>query len=332
MGSKEATYPLRVAVRMTGLSAERLRAWESRHDVVRPIRSADGSRRYRAADLERLRLLREVVDAGHRIGDVAALDDRALRARLARPFARRSASERASESASESALQEASARGEASESAEASDPFEPVWGPLVRLEAATVGSLFDAEHARVGTLAFARGFVLPFLAEVGQRWEAGELSVAAEHLASSLLATILGRAVHASRPADPGAVIVFATPSGERHALGLFVAALTAAEAGADPVFLGADVPEEDLVASVSRSRAAVLALGLVALPDAAAEAAIRRLRARLPARVAIWIGGPGAPRCAPIPGVERIANLDQLAALVASTELARDRQAGGPS
>jgi len=298
MGAEDATFPLRVAVRLTGLSAERLRAWESRYGAIRPVRTAGGTRRYRAADLERLRLLREVVDAGHRIGDVVALDAAALRARLA--------------------------PGPAAASA-APDPFDALWGPLTRLDADAVRRILDRERTRLGTLAFARGFVLPFLVEVGRRWEAGELTVAAEHLASSLLASILATAVHASRPAQPGATIVFATPSGERHELGLFVAALTAAEAGADPIYLGADVPEDDLVESVRRSRASVVALGLVTVDGDAAEGVIRRLRARLPARVAIWIGGPGAPRCAPIDGVLRIANLDQLASHVAATRLAHD-------
>lgn len=299
MGSTETTFPVRVAVQVTGLSAERLRAWESRHGAVQPVRTPGGSRRYRAADLERLSLLRAAVEAGRRIGDLAGMGEEELRGCLA------------------SALE---ARDE-TRSAEA------IWGPLSRLEVDVVRDQFESRRSVLGTLEFARAFALPFLYEVGRRWAAGELSVAAEHLASNLLSSMLGVALHAGAAKRSGPVIVFATPPGERHSLGLCVAALAAADAGGDPIFLGADVPELDLVESAVRVRAAALALGFVSLSDEVAEGLVRRIRERLPARIEIWIGGPGAPRCAPIRGVERIANLDQLAPHVARKRLARDGQ-----
>ena len=78
----EMTYPLRTAARLTGLSPELLRAWERRYGAVRPGRTPGGSRRYTAADLERLRLLKEAVDAGHRIGEIAVLPAAELQRRV----------------------------------------------------------------------------------------------------------------------------------------------------------------------------------------------------------------------------------------------------------
>lgn len=299
MGSEEATFPLRVAVRMTGLSAERLRAWEARHAVVEPIRTPGGSRRYRASDLERLRLLREAVDAGHRIGDLVGLDLPSLRACKVDP---------------------ADAPADPEE-------FEDCWAPLARLEGETLRERFERKLSAMGPLPFARQFVVPFLHEVGRRWAAGELSVAAEHLVSALLSSMLVGALRAHRPAPTDPSIVFATPAGEPHALGLCIAALAAASAGAAPIYVGADVPEDDLVDSVERSRAEVLALAVVTLPRDAAEAALRRLRRRLPARIEVWVGGAGSVRCAPIRGIVNVANLDQLASHVALRRLARDAQ-----
>ena len=88
----ELTYPLRAAARLTGLSPELLRAWERRYGVVEPMRTPGGTRRYTAADLERLRLVKAAVDAGQRIGDVASLDLEALKrhSTLADPPARTS--------------------------------------------------------------------------------------------------------------------------------------------------------------------------------------------------------------------------------------------------
>jgi len=284
---------------MTGLTAERLRAWESRYGVVEPLRTSGGSRRYRLTDLERLRLLREAVEAGHRIGDVARLDEPALRACLASP----------------------------GEGAGDVGKMDEILGPLARLEVDRVRELLEAKRSQLGTLDFARTFVPPFLHEVGSRWASGELSVAAEHLASNLVSSMLGEALHAHRPSGSGLAIVFATPSGEPHCLGLCVAALTAAEAGADPIYLGADVPEDDLVESAARARASVLALGLVTLDPELAQDAILRIRRKLSARIEIWIGGAAALRCPPIRGVERIASLEQLASHVAGKRMAQDGQ-----
>lgn len=299
MGSEEATFPLRVAVRMTGLSAERLRAWEARHAVVEPLRTPGGSRRYRASDLERLRLLREAVDAGHRIGDLVGLDLPALRALRADP---------------------ADAAADPSE-------LEGIWTSLERLDGERLRELFEQKLAAMGALPFARQFVVPFLQEVGRRWAAGELSVAAEHLVSALLSSMLVGALRDHRPAPTDPSIVFATPAGEPHALGLCIAALAAAAAGAAPIYVGADVPEDDLVESVERSRAEILALALVTLPKADAESRLRRLRRRLPGRIEIWTGGAGSIRCAPIRGIVNVANLDQLASHVALRRLALDAQ-----
>ena len=80
--SPTATYPMRVVTRMTGLSPERLRAWETRHRAVMPLRTDGGSRRYTETDVERLLLLRKATEAGHRIGGRAlqeAGDQRGLR-------------------------------------------------------------------------------------------------------------------------------------------------------------------------------------------------------------------------------------------------------------
>lgn len=71
-------HPMRVVTRRTGLSADLLRVWEKRYDVVKPGRSSGGRRLYSDADIERLRLLYRATLAGRGIGQVAALSTPAL--------------------------------------------------------------------------------------------------------------------------------------------------------------------------------------------------------------------------------------------------------------
>ena len=117
---------------------------------------------------------------------------------------------------------------------------------------------FDAEAAEI---AIARllwdiplsgavaGFVLPFLAEVGDRWEAGTLSVAHEHFVSDLLRRKLTSlfSVPPQHPSDDAAArapaVLLACPAGERHDMVLLCVALMLRERGVRVRFLGADTP-----------------------------------------------------------------------------------------
>ena len=68
-GSATARYPIRAVARMTGLSADTLRAWERRYEAVAPGRSRRG-RLYTDAQVARLRQLADLVGrGGPRTGD-----------------------------------------------------------------------------------------------------------------------------------------------------------------------------------------------------------------------------------------------------------------------
>lgn len=72
-------YPIGVAARLTGIQVETLRVWERRYGVIGPQVSATGRRLYSAADLERLRLIKQLVDRGHPISSVASVSSEKLR-------------------------------------------------------------------------------------------------------------------------------------------------------------------------------------------------------------------------------------------------------------
>ena len=225
--SAETTYPLGTATRLTGLSAEVLRAWERRYGAVQPPRTPGGTRRYRAQDLERLRLLKAAVDAGHRISEVAQLEDAEL-------------------------VQRANLNRETS-----NQHLEQTLAALKQLNSTESQRLLASQLSALGPVRFATDFALPLVREIGERWAAGHMSIAAEHLASGLLRSMLGSALQPNALSLMGPRIVFATPNGERHELGLQMAALTAMGAGANPVYLGAEVPVEDLLGAVESTGAA---------------------------------------------------------------------------
>jgi hypothetical protein len=82
----EPTYRIGTVARLTGISPDTLRIWERRYGVVNPMRSAGGGREYTARDVERLQLIKQLVDSGDAIGSIAGLDTGALVARSMQTF------------------------------------------------------------------------------------------------------------------------------------------------------------------------------------------------------------------------------------------------------
>lgn len=279
----ETTYPLGAVSRLTGLSAEVLRAWERRYGAVQPPRTPGGTRRYRAQDLERLRLLKAAVDAGHRIGDVASLEDAELARRVER-------------------------KREAG-----SDYIKQSLSSLLQFNAAEAQRLFAIQLSVLGPIRFVSDFAMPLVREIGERWANGSLPIASEHLASGLLRSMLGSALQPNVASLMGPRIVFATLTGERHEIGLQMVALTAMGAGAAPIYLGTELPVEELLLAVERTNASALALSLVTIDSTDAAQTIGALRAGLAPEVQLWIGGAQAPSIPPIGGVECIRSLEAL-------------------
>ena len=78
----EPRYRIGAVCRMTGLSQHVLRIWEKRYGAVEPERSESDRRLYREVDINRLSMLKALVDRGQAIGSIAGLDDDELERRV----------------------------------------------------------------------------------------------------------------------------------------------------------------------------------------------------------------------------------------------------------
>jgi DNA-binding transcriptional MerR regulator/methylmalonyl-CoA mutase cobalamin-binding subunit len=282
--SGELRYALGAVARLTGLSPHVLRAWERRYGVVQPARSPGGTRRYSEAQVARLRLLCAGVDAGHPISELAPLDDAEL-GRLVGQHEER-----------------------------AQPRLREMFEVLDALDGAELERRLGMLLAALGPREFARSVATPLLVGVGERWQRGELRIAAEHAASAALRSLLGSALR-FRPAhlNGSPRIVFATPASEAHELGLLMAAVCAQERGAHAVYLGCDLPAPEITGAASRAGASGVALSLVCLGAAAAAREIRNVRRALPERAFVWVGGAGSGAVELPAGVRRIDGLDDL-------------------
>jgi methanogenic corrinoid protein MtbC1 len=133
--------------------------------------------------------------------------------------------------------------------------------------------------------------VLPYLHQVGQRWEQGKIGVAQEHFASNVLRVRLSMMLHGERGAA-GPVAVLACMPGEQHEFGLIGLALVLSRLGWQVCYLGANTPTPEIAytARTLRPRAVVLSAHR-RTAFAAHGPALRRL-----GKVTeVHIAGPGA-------------------------------------
>lgn len=137
----------------------------------------------------------------------------------------------------------------------------------------------------------------PALNEIGDAWLRGELTIAAEHHATSITLRQIAYVSEAWRPKrreGNGAAVVVAAVEGEMHAVGARMIADLFHVDGWDVADLGQDNPTDDLVALVDERRPDLVVLSL-SRPDRIPVAA--RAAARLKAldhAPAVFVGGPG--------------------------------------
>ena len=103
----------------------------------------------------------------------------------------------------------------------------------------------------------------PAMCEVGEKWHSGEISVADEHRASSIVTRIVGRlGPRFVRRGRRRGIVVIGTPPGERHGLPVAMAADRLRACGYEVVDLGADLPIDSFVGAVA-ARTPVTAVGI---------------------------------------------------------------------
>lgn len=297
----KATHPIRVVARRTGLSTHLIRMWERRYKAVEPERTDTGRRLYSDEDIERLSLLRQATLTGETIGQIANLSTEEL--------ARLVADARA-------ATSEAPATSPASTD-DAEYHLELSLEAIRNLDAVNLELRLLSASVALGQQPFLEQVLQPLLRRTGEMWADGRLKVAHEHLASAVIRSLLGSMFVSARPDQSGPLLVSTTPTGQSHEFGALMASVTAAAIGWRAIYLGPDLPAEDIAAAVDERGADALALSIVYPPDdPRLPMELRKLSRMLSADLPVFIGGRSAASYEPILeeiGATRITDLGDL-------------------
>ena len=317
--SETSTGQIRIGElsRRVGVSSELLRAWERRYGLLSPSRTQGGLRLYSEDDERRVLRMLEHLAAGMSAAEAARVTRREL------------------ESGPPSAVD-----AEPPEAPASAATGEHLALALDQLDETAANAALDRLLSGFALETVVTETVLPYLREIGERWQqVGDSVVAQEHFASSLLR---GRLLGLARGwgGGYGPMALLGCLPGEQHDLGLICFGLALRANGWRVTFLGPDTPFAAISEAARRVQPALIVLTtLTPLDRSVVEKEVAAISAYAPVALAgagvnesdAPIGGAGFLAGNPFTAAARVAAEVSASAAVAVRRPATEPGRAGP-
>jgi len=286
----QMSFNIAAVERDTGLSKDVLRMWERRYGFPVPERDSNGERSYPAAQVERLRLIKRLMDQGHRPGKLIATNPEELGALAPR---------------------RAAAPSMARDAVDDIDQLE-LLALIKQHDAAGYQQAMQQRLARQGMQRFVQDTIAPLTRRVGEAWEDGSFEVFEEHLFTELTKRLLRQAIASLPGGSRGPRLLLTSVPDELHVIGLLMVEALFTLEGADCIPLGTQMPLLEIGRAASAHRADIVALSFSeAFPQRQIPGLLEQLRMILAPEIALWAGGSGVARQVKIDGVLLLTTLD---------------------
>jgi DNA-binding transcriptional MerR regulator len=267
------THRIHRVAKLTNLSRDVIRVWERRFGLLKPTRGANRYRNYSDEDIALLRFLKEQLDAGGSIGELAKLGREELlgRARASAPrvsFVDNTFSRLLRELLS------------------TLNPFDRVIFEKRLNGAVAVVPFEEALH----------GILLPLQEQVGQLWHENHIDVAIEHYVTKQIQQKIFSAMNQLPVAEFGAKVVIACPPDEEHDIAALTVAYRCRVRGCRVYYLGANVPLASLTNLCGKVEPDLTIMSFpVALSDDQATELVQALADEVSPVSNLAVGGHGA-------------------------------------
>ncbi len=265
--------PINAVERETGISKELLRMWERRYGFPCPERDAQGDRIYAPDQVNKLRVVRRLLDAGFRPGKIVNLGLAEL--------------EQLVNSHQPTNLQVTTKSPPNLE--------QELLAVLKSRDPYAVSQYLNHQLIRMGLEAFVLDLMQHANSFVGDAWMRGVIEIYEEHLYTEQVQNIVRNAMSNLRPSSQKPRIMLTTAPEEHHTLGIMMVEALLRLDEVDAISFGAQMPIRDIHNAVTRHQVDVVLLSFSAsFPSNRAIEFLEELRFRLPLSVAIWTGGGG--------------------------------------
>jgi len=274
---KQNLYPIKVASRLTGLSAHVIRKWEDRYQVVVPIRTETNRRLYSDHDVMKLKLLQKLTSFGYAIGQIGSFSIPKLQELAEVGITQEKSGTEMSLDANRNLLNEA---------------VEAV----KKINASQLEQLLLKAVVKNGQTKVLDQLIIPLLEELGTQWKNGTIRIYHEHLATAVIRKFLSDQLSRVQVSSNAPSIIVTTPLGQLHEMGALIVALTAANLGWQVIYLGANLPAEDIAAAASEKNIKYILMSIVyPANDPLLYTDILQLNQLLNKEVRLLIGGRAA-------------------------------------
>ena len=272
-------HPIQVVARRTGLSADVVRAWERRYQAVTPERASNNRRLYSDLDVEKLGLLRRATSAGRRIGDIAHQSIEELYVLV--------------ETDEVAAAQAQNLPAQRPNTGSVMEHFEECLDAIIKMNSSALKTQLAKAAKVLGIPFLLEDLLRPLIAHIRDECRRGNMRLSQERMATSMVRSYMCTlaASESNIESSPGMVVT--TPVGQHHDLIALRMAVAANSYGWNPVYLGTNLPSDEIAFACQQTKAAAVALG-IARPadDPHLPNALRQLKSQLNNSIAIIVCG----------------------------------------
>lgn len=269
-------YNIKSVSVLTNMNIHTIRAWEKRYSAVTPERTDTNRRMYSKEDIEKLNLLSEALRNGHSIGSIAQLSIEELRSLIPNNI-----NQNAMSSPTASKFQNLITKS--------------IYH-ITHYDYQNFENLLLESSVNFSRQSLLVDLIIPLLEEIGKFWETGKIRVTHEHFAVSVLRTFLGNLIDSNINPPTAPKILTTTPEGFLHELGALISALYAMDFGWNAIFLGANLPAEEISSAAKANDVSAILLSLVyPEDDPRAGKQLRKLRKYVGDDMSLLISGQSA-------------------------------------
>ena len=269
--------------RIAHIPKDLLRMWERRYGYPKPARDNNGDRVYSDEQLDKLIMIRQLIDQGRRPGKLMALSLSQLK------------------------------------SLRKTQDVKLDVGQLIALlkagDAPNLRSWFQNQLFAQGLPAFVHNIMVPATGAVGEAWSRGELEIYEEHLYTELIKSMVRQALTEYYRVGGEPRVMLTTVTGEQHSLGLLMVEALLRSGGAEVISFGTEMPFREIKEAALTHEVDVIGLSFSAgfkIDDAIVM--LSGLRQMIDPAIRIWVGGAAFDTPSVMPGgVERLENLQRV-------------------
>jgi DNA-binding transcriptional MerR regulator/methylmalonyl-CoA mutase cobalamin-binding subunit len=282
-------FTISAVERDTGLSKDVLRMWERRYGFPLPERDSNGERTYPNQQVERLRLIKRLMDQGFRPGKLIPATDEALN----------------------ELVQQRSKKAPLRNEAEA-DELVALLDLIKQRDGLGYQQAMQQRLARQGMQGFVQDTIAPLTRSVGEAWEDGNFEVFEEHLFTELTKRLLRQAISALPSGKRSPRVILTSVPEEPHVIGLLMVEAILTLESAECIPLGTQMPLLEIARATTAHQADIVALSFsTAFPQRQIPGLLQQLRMVLPATTGLWVGGAGVARLSKQEGILPLHSFD---------------------